>query len=210
MILVSRKSHKEFRKKRKILEASDFLRFSRILLRSLREINPFPYNVLINFDNMIRIENTLLEELIAKAKTSPRRRQHHNLHKSYGEYLQRFLNAVEPGSYIRPHRHLSAGKTEIFVPLKGRFLVLIFNEKGDVIDHEMLVPSASPYLVEIAPETYHTVCSLETGSVAFEIKDGPFDPAAAKDFATWAPEEGTPEADAYLRSIVLQTTGIVL
>ena len=79
-----------------------------------------------------------------------------------------------------------------------------------MIDHQVIKPFESPYAVEIAPETYHTVCSLETGSVAFEIKDGPFDPAAAKDFATWAPEDGTPEADAYLRSIILQTTGIIL
>jgi cupin fold WbuC family metalloprotein len=159
---------------------------------------------------MIRIEQPFLENLIRQAKKSPRKRQHYNLHKSYDEYLQRFLNAVEPLSYIRPHRHITAGKTEIFIPFTGRFLVLIFNERGDVTDHQVIEPFKSPYAVEISPETYHTVFSLETGSVAFEIKDGPFDPAAAKDFAPWAPEEGTPEASEYLRAIVLQTTGIDL
>lgn len=159
---------------------------------------------------MIRIENAFLENLIQQAKNSPRKRQHHNFHKSYEEYLQRFLNAVEPGSYIRPHRHFSAGKTEIFIPFKGKFLVLIFNEEGKVIDHQVLTATESPYAIEIAPHIYHTVCSLESGSVAFEIKDGPFDPLAAKDFAEWAPAENTPEADTYLRELILSITGNAL
>lgn len=159
---------------------------------------------------MIRIEQSFIENLILRAKNSPRKRQHYNLHKSYDEYLQRFLNAVEPGSYIRPHRHITAGKTEIFIAFTGRFLVLIFDSKGNLTDHQILSPAKSPYAVEIAPDTFHTVCSLESGSVAFEIKDGPFDPAAAKDFASWAPEEGTPEALQYLHDLVLQTTGKAL
>jgi cupin fold WbuC family metalloprotein len=159
---------------------------------------------------MIRIEKSFLENLIRQAKSSPRKRQHYNLHKDYSQVLQRFLNAVEPGSYIRPHRHLSAGKTEIFIPFTGKFLVLIFNDNGEIIDHQTLIPFESPYAVEIPPETYHTVSSLESGSVAFEIKDGPFDPAAAKDFASWAPEENTPEADFYLKELIFRTTGTAL
>jgi len=159
---------------------------------------------------MIRIEQSFLNSLIQQAKTSPRKRQHYNFHKSYDACLQRFLNAVEPGSYIRPHRHLTAGKTEIFIPFTGKFLVIIFYEEGEVNDHQVLSASESPYAVEIGPETYHTVCSLETGSVAFEIKDGPFDPAAAKDFAAWAPAENTPEADIYLRELIFRTTGTTL
>lgn len=155
---------------------------------------------------MIRIEQTFLENLIQQAKNSPRKRQHYNLHKSYDEYLQRFLNAMEPGTYIRPHRHLTAGKTEIFIPFTGKFLVIIFDDEGSVVDHQLLVPYESPYAVEIAPETYHTVCCLESGSVAFEIKDGPFDPTAAKDFALWAPEENTPQAVDYLRELIQRST----
>ena len=159
---------------------------------------------------MIRIEKAFLEDLTEQAKQSPRKRQHFNLHKDYSQVLQRFLNAVEPGSYIRPHRHLSAGKTEIFIPFTGKFLVLIFNDDGGIIDHQTLIPFESPYAVEIAPDAYHTVLSLETGSVAFEIKDGPFDPAAAKDFASWAPEENTPESGSYLRELIFRTTGTTL
>ena len=97
-----------------------------------RRVNPSVNNpkFAANSYSMIRIEQSFLEDLIRQAKNSPRKRQHHNLHKSYDEYLQRFLNAVEPGSYIRPHRHLTAGKTEIFIPFKGKFLVLIYDENG--------------------------------------------------------------------------------
>lgn len=151
---------------------------------------------------MIRIERAFLENLTEKARTSPRKRQHFNLHKDYQQVLQRFLNAVEPGSYIRPHRHYSAGKTEIFIPFLGKFLVLIFDQEGETLDRQILVPFQSPFAVEIPPETYHTVLSLEPGSVAFEIKDGPFDPDAAKDFAPWAPAENTPEVAKYMERLI--------
>jgi cupin fold WbuC family metalloprotein len=161
----------------------------------------------MNKSPMIRIEQSFLDDLKDKAKQSPRKRQHFNLHKDYDQLLQRFLNAVEPGSYIRPHNHISAGKTELFIVLNGRFLVIIFNEDGSILDHQVLKPFESPFAVEIPPEAYHTVLSLETGSVALEIKDGPFDPSAAKDFAAWAPEEYTPEAEQYLNELVFRTTG---
>lgn len=33
----------------------------------------------------------------------------------------------------------------------------------------------------------------------YEVKQGPYDPQRAKEFAPWAPLEGTPEALAYLQ-----------
>jgi hypothetical protein len=46
------------------------------------------------------------------------------------------------------------------------------------------------------------VISLEAGSVFYEAKPGPFDPSHKSDMAPWAPEEGSPEAAAYLQGLV--------
>jgi cupin fold WbuC family metalloprotein len=55
--------------------------------------------------------------------------------------------------------------------------------------------------VELAPGTWHTVVALSDQSVLLEIKAGPFDPRAAKEFAPWAPEEATDQGQHYLQSL---------
>ena len=44
----------------------------------------------------------------------------------FDEHVQRMLNAVEPGSYVRPHRHVNPVKPEAFVVLRGSVLVVRF------------------------------------------------------------------------------------
>ena len=55
--------------------------------------------------------------------------------------------------------------------------------------------------VELEPDTWHTVVALESGCILLEVKAGPFDPSQPKDIASWAPEEGTPQARAYLQKL---------
>jgi hypothetical protein len=38
-------------------------------------------------------------------------------------------------------------------------------------------------------------------SILFEVKSGPFDPSVAKEFAPWAPEEGTLESKEYAEQL---------
>ncbi len=63
------------------------------------------------------LDKRLLQEISAQAKQNPRLRQNYNLHDSLGDASQRLLNAMEPGSYIRPHRHLINPKPEGFVAI---------------------------------------------------------------------------------------------
>ena len=74
----------------------------------------------------------LLSELRARAKFSERKRVHYNLHPELHDPVQRMIVVIEPGSYIRPHRHTDAGKWELFVLLKGAAVMLIFDEEGRV------------------------------------------------------------------------------
>jgi cupin fold WbuC family metalloprotein len=126
----------------------------------------------------------------------------HNFHEDFSDPIQRFLNAWEPGSYLRPHRHLNPPKREVFLVLQGRFAVATFDDDGNIIEKFILDPAKGNFAVELAAGEWHTVIPLETGSVAYELKDGPYDPIDDKDFANWAPKEGEEGCDEYNQRIL--------
>jgi len=86
---------------------------------------------------MQKIDERMLDELSASARQNPRLRLNRNLHADYGEPCQRLLNAVEPGTYIRPHRHLTPPKPECFVAVRGRTALVVFDDEGGI---EQILP----------------------------------------------------------------------
>ena len=86
---------------------------------------------------MIRIDSALLEDVSTQAKLSARKRKNHNFHEHPSARIQRMLNAMEPDTYVRPHKHESPDKLEVFFCLKGSFAVVIFNETGEITDLEI-------------------------------------------------------------------------
>ena len=156
-----------------------------------------------------KIDGTLLNDLSAKARSNPRLRQHYNFHASYDEPSQRLLNAMEPGSYIRPHRHLTDPKVEAFVSVRGKLALFIFNDTGEIEQTVVFGPHEDVIGVELPPGVWHTVVALETGSVFYETKPGPFNPIQKKDLASWAPEENSAEAVAYLQRLVTRCNGSI-
>jgi cupin fold WbuC family metalloprotein len=155
----------------------------------------------------MNLSSAMLDQLIEEAERSPRRRQHRNAHASHQEPVQRLFNAICVDSYIRPHRHLADPKTETLLAIRGLFTFVTFTEKGEVAEAIRFgqcgaEPAASPSIgVEIPPGVWHTVIAEQPGSVVFEVKAGPFDPDKAKEWAEWAPTEGTPEAADYLAAL---------
>jgi cupin fold WbuC family metalloprotein len=135
-----------------------------------------------------------MAELVSAAQDSPRKRKNLNIHTSLNDPVQRLLNALEPGTYVRPHRHADPGKWECFAMLQGRALVLTFDADGSVQERHELVPVGAVRVIEIAAGTWHTLVALEAGTVLLEVKPGPYTPAGPQDFASWAPPEGTPAA----------------
>jgi cupin fold WbuC family metalloprotein len=156
---------------------------------------------------MIRINNDLLNQLTQKAQSSPRKRMNHNFHSGSKDTLQRMLNAMEPGTYIRPHKHEDPDKREAFFALRGTLCLIEFQDSGEVKDYIILNAGKRNYGAEIAEKTWHSIISLESGSVAYEVKDGPYDPMNDKNFAPWAPEENSPGAMDYLKNLI-QTLGL--
>ena len=64
-------------------------------------------------------DGAYLQGLIGEVKSSPRLRQHRNLHESHDDPIQCLLDAIQPHSYIRPHRHTSVPREERLFALRG-------------------------------------------------------------------------------------------
>lgn len=133
-----------------------------------------------------------LDQLVADARTSPRRRKHLNVHAELTDPIQRLFVAFEPGTYVQPHRHPEAGKWEMFVLLKGKAAVLLFDQRGQVQQRHVLSETGANRLCEIPPQQWHTLIALESGTLLMETKPGPYQALGDKDFAKWAPKENTP------------------
>ena len=147
------------------------------------------------------IDQTLLDATTAAARSSPRRRMNHNFHASDSEPANRLLNAVEPGSYVQPHRHLDPFKDETFVVLRGRFGLVCFDESGAVTLTRVLEPGSEAMGANVPSGTFHTLLSLAPGAVFFEAKAGPYVAISDEDRAPWAPREGDGTAPGYLAKL---------
>lgn len=142
------------------------------------------------------ISATVLDELTAKAAASPRGRAHFTIHASDQDPVQRFFVVANRGSYFRPHRHLT--RSELALVVRGSFTVLTFDESG-VVTGRYAVGADSGHLAYEAPErTWHTLVPEADGSAFLEVKEGPYDPATAVEFAAWAPPEGDPAVPRFL------------
>lgn len=120
------------------------------------------------------IDNNLLNVVTEEAKDSPRLRMNYNFHQNLDDKCHRMLNAVEPGSDIPIHRH--PDKDESFVVLRGKVRSTTYRDDGTVIESVVLSQEDGLYGVDIPKGVWHKLESLESGSVVFECKEGPFVP----------------------------------
>jgi cupin fold WbuC family metalloprotein len=151
---------------------------------------------------MIKIDQKLLDEMALKSRVAERGRAHYTFHKSDDDTLQRMLNAMQPGTYLQPHKHENPDKREVFLVLTGKFLVVEFEKNGTITDYMILDAKSHQYAAEIAERTYHTIICLKPDSIVYELKDGPYNPIDDKNFANWAPKEGEEGCIAYIDKIL--------
>jgi cupin fold WbuC family metalloprotein len=142
------------------------------------------------------IDAAKLAEALESSRSSPRRRSNLNVHPTLEDPIQRLFNVLQPGTYVRPHRH-EGDRWELFVILQGRAAVLLLNDLGLPAGSAILDP-ATVRAVELAGAHWHTVLALAPDTVLFEVKPGPYRALEDKDFPAWAAPEGTPEAAALL------------
>lgn len=146
------------------------------------------------------IDWALLDSVSLEARSSARQRKNRNFHGRDTDVAHRLLNAIEPDSYIMPHRHLDPSKDETMIVLRGQLGVVFFDADGVVTQSAVLAPDAACG-VNIPHGVYHTVFACVPGTVFFEAKAGPYVPLSDAERAPWAPGEGDPAAAAYARSL---------
>ena len=145
---------------------------------------------------MQKIIVPLLISKLNNATASPRRRKNYNFHQSTDANYQRMLNCLMPDTYCRPHKHTDPVRSETFIILKGKALVVEFGDAGMIIDSIVLDSEKGNFRVDLLPDYWHTIIAI-TPCVVFEAKEGPYIPLKETDFAPWAPAEGTVEAPKY-------------
>lgn len=151
---------------------------------------------------LIPITENELSSLRQKADQSERKRINYNFHEQLNDPIQRMLNTMNRGTYLQPHRHKNPDKREAFIILTGRVAVIEFDDEGAIINHIILNNKHGNYGTEIPAGTWHSLIVLEDGSVVYEVKDGPYSPIDDKNFAPWAPKEGSPGCAEYIEEII--------
>lgn len=133
------------------------------------------------------ITEELLDELSGQARKSPRLRMNYNFHESMEASVHRLLNAVEPDTYIPPHRHKNPDKDESYIVLRGSLLTILFDDEGNITERFCLNPAEGRYGADIPAGTWHCVVVLEPGTIIYEVKPGPYAPITPENMASWAP-----------------------
>lgn len=120
------------------------------------------------------VTQSILDKLTHQAKGSPRLRANLDLRNTPGDLSQRMLNAIEPGTVMPIHRHL--GSSETCVCVRGHFEEYFFDDSGNLTDTIDMVPGG--VILNIEKGQWHSLRSLESGTVLLESKDGPYHPLA--------------------------------
>ena len=127
----------------------------------------------------MKITQALLDNLTEEAKASPRLRMNYDLRNSPEDKSQRMLNAIEPDSQLPVHRHRKSSET--VVCLRGHLRELFYNDNGEVTEVIDLMPNSECVAVNIPVGQWHTVQSLESGTVILEVKDRAYEPLLSED-----------------------------
>ena len=136
------------------------------------------------------ITRSRIAALSREARETPRRRKNFNFH-AMEDPAHRLLNAFEPGTYVRPHRHSSPPRSETIVALAGRIGLILFDAGGHPRTLRVLEKDGDTVGADLPPGAWHTIVALLPGSVFFEAKAGPYKAPGGDDLAGWAPAEGS-------------------
>ena len=114
------------------------------------------------------IDQKLLDDLTAQANASPRLRMAFDLRNTPEDNSQRMLNAIEPGTIMPIHRHM--GSSETCICVRGHFVEYFYDANGNLTDTIDMLPGGT--ILNIEKGQWHSLKSLESGTVLLEAKDG--------------------------------------
>ena len=126
------------------------------------------------------ITQAILDDLTRRAKNSPRLRMNLDLRNSENDSSQRMLNAIEPGSPERIHRHQHTSETVVCI--RGRVVEEFYDELERICtDSIVMTPNGPNVAVNIPAGQWHSIRAVESGSVVLAVKDGKYEPLTDAD-----------------------------
>ena len=122
----------------------------------------------------MKIDKHLLDKLSAQAKASPRLRMNLDLRNGPEDSSQRMLNALEPGTVLPIHRHHGSSETVEILRVKIRWI--FYDDQGRITESTELRSDGDIRMLNVEKDRWHSLECLESGSVLYESKDGPYHP----------------------------------
>lgn len=136
------------------------------------------------------VEIDLLREAVKK---TAKRRARINAHPDSKDLLHEMIIALEPGSYIRPHKH--PGKSESFHIIEGAVDIVVFDDAGDIVRIVPLLArgGGGAFFYRMSEPYFHTLLIKSELLIVHEVTNGPFKPEGTV-FADFAPLDSEPQA----------------
>ncbi|WP_234573357.1 WbuC family cupin fold metalloprotein [Rhodohalobacter sp. 614A] len=157
------------------------------------------------FDNvsgdLFELTEGMIKEGIQASRESDRKRIILPIHRKQDAEVQRMINFLQPGTYIRPHKHPLAHASESLILINGSIRFFTFDENGTVLSKNEISSKPVPGVLDIEPRVWHSFIVLEDDTILFECKKGPYNAQTDKTFAEWSPEEGSVEAQNWIESL---------
>lgn len=122
------------------------------------------------------IDDKVMDNLTRRAQNSPRLRMNMDLRNSPDDQSQRMLNAIEPGTILPIHRHRDSSVT--IVCIRGHFEEYYYDDNGNLTDTIDMYPGV---VLNLPVGQWHSLNSLESGTVLLEVQDGKWEPLATED-----------------------------
>jgi len=157
------------------------------------------------FDNpdgdLFQLSDEMIEEGLAASRMSDRKRMILPIHRVQEAEVQRLVNFLQPGTYIRPHKHPLDHATESIILLKGSIRFFTFDDDGRLLTDHVISSAPLPGVLDMEPNVWHSFLVLEEDTILFECKKGPYNADTDKEFAEWAPSEGHQTVEKWMNQL---------
>lgn len=153
--------------------------------------------------DLIKIDNSAIQELQEKAKCNDSGKHRYCFHENEDAQLQEMLFVIPSGWYARPHKHERAAESQVVIDGEGYFI--LFDESGNVTESFKISPREN-FIYRIQKGIWHTVLPVSDQMVIYEIRAGKFD-SSTSTFAEWAPKEDQKEEIRYYMQELLKKVG---
>lgn len=135
--------------------------------------------------DVIKVHSKQFEEFKRIAENNNEKKRYRLcMHDTPENKLQEMMICKTIDDYGPPHKHQKI--VESHIVLRGKELVVLFSDNGEITDAFVMQPDSEFISYRINTDVYHMSIVLSEASVDYEVKVGPFDP---KDnvIPDWAP-----------------------